>query len=203
MGITEEVKQTRKQGSDRKNRSIADHSSANGTVAGVKNVEGQDKVDQVRDLLFGAQREEYDRRFNRLEELLVRSTSDLSNDTAKKFSTIKDEYDRRLSRLEELLVKNISDLSNDTAKKLGAVKDENDRRFARLEELLVKNISDLNNDTAKKFSATRDEYNKLLAGNMTNLRRELQELRQGKVDKEAISKLLEEILKLSKDLNVA
>jgi hypothetical protein len=170
MGITEETKQTRQKSSERRSRSSADQSGAQGTGERVTNVEGQERVDQVREILFGAQREEYDRRF---------------------------------SRLEELLVKNISDLSNDTTKKLGALRDEYDKRFARLEELLVKNISDLSNDTTKKLGALRDEYNKLLTKNMSDLSNNMQELRDEKVDKAAISKLLEEILKLSHDLNVA
>jgi len=139
MGITEETKQARHKGSERISRSTPDQSSAQGTGEQVANVEDTGRVDQVRELLFGAQREEYDRRFNRLEELLVRSTSDLSNDTAKKFSALKDEYDKRFARLEELLVKNISDLNSDTTKKLGALRDEYDK-------LLTKNMSDLSND---------------------------------------------------------
>jgi len=199
MGVTEEIKQTRRKTSERKSRSSIDQSGTQGTADRGTNVGDQDRVDEVREILFGAQREEYDRRFNRLEELLVKSTSDLSNDVTKKLGALRDEYDKRFARLEQLLVKNISDLSNDTTKKFGALRDEYDKRFTRLEELLVKNISDLHND----ISAFRDEYDKLLAKNVSNLGNDIRGLSHGKVDKAAVSKLLEKVLKLSHDLNIA
>jgi DNA anti-recombination protein RmuC len=175
--ISEETRQTRLKGSELRSRGTHGQSSAQGTGERVTKVEEQERVDQVREILFGAQREEYDRKFSRLEELLVERTSDLSNDTTKKLGALRDEYDKRFARLEELLVKNISDLSNDTTKKLGALRDEHDKRFARLEELLAKSMSDLSND--------------------------MQKLSHDKVDKAAVSKLLEKILKISHDLNVA
>ncbi len=175
MGISEKTRQ-RQKGSERKSRISADQSGTPGTGEQVTNVEDEERVGQVREILFGAQREEYDRRFSRLEELLVQSTSDLSNDTTKKLGAIRDEYDKRFARLEELLVQSTSDLSNDTTKKLGAIRDEYDKRFARLEELLTKNMSDLSND--------------------------IKELSHEKVDKATILKLLEEVMKFSRELGV-
>ncbi len=116
--------------------------------------EPQDRVEQVREILFGAQREEYDRRFGELEELLVKNTSDLSNEITRKVGALRNDYDKRLARLEELLINNISDLGNDTAKKIEA----------------------LSND----LSQTRSE----------------------KIDKTALTALLEQILKLSRELNI-
>ena len=117
MGISEETKRNRNKSSERERRSPG-QSGVQGTKERVAYAEPQDRMDQVRDILFGAQREEYDRRFSRLEELLVKNISDLSNDTTGKFGALRDDYDKRLARLEGLLVKNISDLSNDTTKKL-------------------------------------------------------------------------------------
>ena len=87
--------------------------------------EAEQRVDQIRDILFGAQRDEYDRRFTRLEELLVKSISDLSNETAQKMGNQRTEYDQRFTRLEELLVKSISDLGNETTEKLKAFFNQN------------------------------------------------------------------------------
>ncbi len=199
MAVREDVKQTRKRGSEPKGQGSAERDTAEPAT----NAEDQGRVDGVREILFGAQREEYDRRFNRLEELLVKSTSDLSNDITKKISGLREEYDQRFARLEELLVKNISDLGNDTTKKLGALRDEYDQRFARLEELLLKNVTDLSSDTARKLDALKDEFDKSLAKNVSNLNNDIQGLSQGKVDKAAVSKLLEKVVKLSHDLNVA
>ncbi|MDD2471970.1 MAG: hypothetical protein PHT28_03520 [Dehalococcoidales bacterium] len=102
-----------------------------------------DKVEQVREILFGAQRDEYDRRFNRLEELLA---------------------------------KNTSSINSEMTEKLGAIRDEYDKRFALLEELFAKNIEEMISD--------------------------IQDLKDKKVEKESVSKLLNGLLKLSRDLDV-
>ncbi|OGO17129.1 MAG: hypothetical protein A2Z02_00960 [Chloroflexi bacterium RBG_16_48_7] len=115
-----------------------------GTGELAANEEHREKVDRIREILFGAQREEYDKKF---------------------------------SRLEELLVKNIANLNNEMTEKLGALRDEYDKRFSRLEELPAKNVTGVNND--------------------------LQDLHDKKVDKAAISKYLEVILKLSNELDTS
>jgi hypothetical protein len=188
MGITEDTKHARHKDSERISSGSLGQSSIQGTGDRSANIEPQDRVDQVREILFGTQREEYDRRFNRIEELLVKNISDLSNETTAKFGDLRDDYDKRISRLEESLVKNLSDLNNETTKKFTALRNEYDKKIAHLEELIVKSISDLNNDTTKQLDA--------LGNNIA-------ELRQEKVDKAAVSKLLKKILKVSHDLNVA
>ena len=61
--------------------------------------EAEQRVDQIRDILFGAQRDEYDRRFTRLEEMLVKNVSDLGNETTEKLNSQRDEFNQRLNRL--------------------------------------------------------------------------------------------------------
>lgn len=117
--------------------------------------EPKDRVEQVREILFGAQREEYDRRFSDLEELLAKNLTDLTNDTARKIAALRNDYDKRLARLEELLINNISDLSSDTARKVDA-----------------------------------------LTGS-------IDEVRSQKVDKTAVSKLFQQILKLGRDFDIS
>ncbi len=150
MGATDETKTTRSKGGEKAG------AGRGGTVAHDESIAASASpggVDQVREILFGAQREEYDRRFNRLEELLVKNMTALSNEMTEKMGAIRDEYDRRLARLEDLLTQNISDLSQETAKKL--------------EELL------------KKFNSDAEE------------------IRRAKADKNAVSKLFEEMMKIS------
>jgi hypothetical protein len=62
------------------------------------------------------------------------------------------------------------------SEKLGAIRDEYDKRFALLEELFAKNIEEMISD--------------------------IQDLKDKKVEKESVSKLLNGLLKLSRDLDV-
>jgi len=170
MGSTEQAKQPRHKGPERPGRDSAGQSNTHVDVGRAATEGGHDGgVDQVREILFGAQREEYDRRFSRLEELLVKNISSLNNEMTEKVGALRDEHDKRLARLEELLAKNIADLSNDTARKINALKDDYTSKFMRIEELLNK------------------------------INQEIQEIRKEKADKAAVSKLVEAIMKLSHD----
>ena len=116
--------------------------------------EPKDRVEQVREILFGAQREEYDRRFGELEELIAKSVSDVNSETTRKINALRNDYDKRLARLEELLISNISELSNGTSDKIDALNDV------------------------------------------------IEEIRSEKIDKAAVSSLLEQILSISRELDI-
>jgi len=57
-------------------------------AVGKGGVESGEHVDQIRDILFGAQRQDYERRFARLEELLVKNITELGNETTRKADKI-------------------------------------------------------------------------------------------------------------------
>jgi len=128
------------------------------TAAGNEVVEGGERVDQIREILFGAQRQEYERRLTRLEELLVQNISELSRDTAGKFASLQRENDKKFAMLEELLVKNISDISQEFERKIDSHKDENDKKFQQLEEHFNKAISELKKETGHQFDLQKNEY---------------------------------------------
>ncbi|MDD3265282.1 MAG: hypothetical protein PHH02_05125 [Dehalococcoidales bacterium] len=116
--------------------------------------EPKDRVEQVREILFGAQREEYDRRFGELEELIAKNISDVNSETTRKINALRNDYDKRLARLEELLISNISELSNGTSGKIDALNDV------------------------------------------------IEEIRGEKVDKAAVKKLFDQILSISRELDI-
>lgn len=108
--------------------------------------EAPTKVDQIRGLLFGAQREEYDRRFSRLEEMLVTGISDLSDEMASKLGAQKEDTDKRLARLEESLLKTVAETNEKFTARLNAQREEYEKKLARIQELLVENIAQLDDE---------------------------------------------------------
>lgn len=173
-------------------------------VTGMEDAGGGERVDQIRDILFGAQRQEYERRFARLEEMLVKNISDLNNEVTSKFNRFQNEYNQRLNQLEELLVKNISTLSADFDKKLIVQKKElqdlvlknianlsgeftsklnshqtdNNERLTRLEELLVNNISGLSREFEHKLSSQKKDYDKNLQAVESQLSKSLADFKE-------------------------
>jgi hypothetical protein len=132
-------------------------------AAGKGAIDGEEHVDQIRDILFGAQRQDYERRFARLEELLVKNISDLSNVTTRESASYQEEYDRRLTKLEELLVKKVSELSLDIERKIDILKGENDKSFRELEEQFKKAISGVKEDTGKQLNLQKSEFSHKLS----------------------------------------
>ena len=140
-----------------------DQTGDDSPAVGKGKFEGGEHVDQIRDILFGAQRQDYERRFARLEELLVKNISELNNETTRRFASYQEEYDRRLTRLEELLVKKVSELSLEIERKINVHKGENDKSFRELEEQFRKAISGLKEDTGKQFNLQKSEYSQKLS----------------------------------------
>lgn len=138
-------------------RGISNQEGDDSPTAGIGAAGEGERVDQIRDILFGAQRQEYERRFSRLEELLVKNISDLSNEITGKFTKYREEYDSRLTRLEELLVKNLSEVNLETERKINAHKVDNDKSFKQLDEKSTKGVSELREETGKQLSLQKSK----------------------------------------------
>ncbi len=155
---------------------------------------GGDRVGQIRDILFGAQREEYDRRLTRLEELLVTNIADMGNDIAHKLAVQREEYDKRLARLEELMVTNIADLGNDIAHKLAVQREEYNKKLDGQKE-----------DYNKKLDGQKEDYNnrlsaleKLIMEKLENERESRGQALEKKADKSTITRLMTDIIKIGR-----
>jgi len=120
--------------------------------------EGGERVDQIREILFGAQRQEYERRLTQLEELLVKNITELSKETTAKFASLQQETDKKFARLEELLLKSISDISRDIERKMDLHTADNDKRFKQMEQHVDEVISELKKETVHQFNLQKNEY---------------------------------------------
>ena len=176
-----------------------DQAGHDSPVIGKEEVEGGERVDQIRDILFGAQRQDYEKRFSRLEELLVKNISELSNETTNKFTNYQAEYDERLTRLEELLVKNVSELNHEYERKLNSHKSENYKSFQETEGVLKKAISDLKEETGKQFNVQKSEYSQKLSSLEENLVNVVSDFRK-QLDSKAAS-LLQDIDRAKSDIH--
>ena len=78
-------------------QSSADSAGAHQSEAG--------NVDKIREILFGGNMRDYDKRFSRLEERLAKESSDLRSETKKLFESleafVKKEFEALSNRLEE------------------------------------------------------------------------------------------------------
>jgi DNA anti-recombination protein RmuC len=119
---------------------------------------GGERVDQIREILFGAQRQEYERRLTQLEELLVKNITQLSKETAARFAGLQQETDKKFARLEELLVKNIADISRDAERKIESHTTDNEKRFKQIEQHFDEAIAEMKKETSRQFNQQKNEY---------------------------------------------
>jgi hypothetical protein len=157
---------------------------------------GGASIDKVRDILFGSHLREFERRFARLEERLVKETSDLKEEVkvrlealetyAKKETEsladqIKAEHDDRIDSHG-----NVSRELKETAKSL-------ERRTTSLDEQLSKSQRDLRQQMLDQHQRLSEDIRKKMEDVLATLAREAQELRADKADRATIASLLTEM----------
>jgi exonuclease VII large subunit len=146
-------------------------------------VEGGERVDQIREILFGAQRQEYERRLTQLEELLVK---DISRDTERKIDSHTTDNERKFKQLEQRFDEAISELKKETARQFNQQKNEYNQIFNSLEERLPKIIADFN----KRIDAEVASLSKHIDTLKSEVARNLEQIDRHKMDRVSLAKFL-------------
>jgi hypothetical protein len=187
------------------------HADSKGRGAGDAQKKGGDpgaagNVDKIRDILFGSQMRDYDTRFARLEETLLKESADLRDSTRKRIETLEN-YVRK--ELESLALR----LKSEREERAGA-----DRQLAAegksLGESLSKKIEDVHEEMGEGQAQLRKqllEQSKSLSEEIREKQEELsalierryQELRSQKTDRAALAGMLTEVaLRLNDEFQI-
>jgi len=169
-----------------------------GAVAGLgaEDMGGAGNLAKVRDILFGTQMRDYDKRFSRLEERLAKELEDLQQDTKKRTESlelfIKKEVEALVDRLkaeqderkhgEKEAARELKDLAGSFEKKVGQLAEQMDRGERNLRQHILEQANQL-----------RDEMQQNQAEMQAMLEREVQELREAKADRAALGDLFMEM----------
>src|SRR5262245_38781304 len=171
------------------------HAARSTAVAGDGNESGGN-LDKVRDILFGAQLRDSDRRFARLEERIAQETAELKEDVRKRLGVLeqfvkhevesladrlKSEHEAR-SDADKELSRELRDSSKSNEKKLGQVDDHLARVQRELRQQLL--------DTQQKIS---DELQRHAQESVVRLAREAADLRAEKLDRTTLAAVLTEM----------
>jgi DNA anti-recombination protein RmuC len=167
---------------------------------------GGASIDKVRDILFGAQMREYDRRFSRLEERLLKETSDLKDDVRKRLGALEEYLKQELEALGQRLSTERGD-REDAAKSLGHDLRETanafDRKMASMDEQAARAQRDLRQQLLDQHQRLTDELQSRHAELLATLNREATELRDEKADRTALASLFTEMaLRLNDQLRL-
>src|SRR5580658_720811 len=174
----------RAKGMQRRGRKMASPADAKMHNSNSKeNAEGAN-VDKIRDILFGSQMRDYEKRFVRLEETVTKAIETLREDMTKRLDTlgsyIKEEKSERAEGLKEL-TREMKDTGKIVEKKLSQLEDQMSDGHAELRAKLLEH--------SKSVSA---EIDKLRRDSTAALNREVEVLRDEKTDRAGLADLFNE-----------
>ena len=164
---------------------------------------GAASLDKVRDILFGAQARDADRRFARLEERIARESAELKDDVRKRLSALEQFVKRELESLTDRVKSEQgarADADKDLSREWREWAKANDKKLAQADDQMARIQRELRQqllDAQQKFT---DEIRQHAQETLARLARESSELRNDKLDRAALAATLTEIaLRLSSE----
>lgn len=167
---------------------------------------GGGNIDKIRDILFGVQMRDYEKRFARLEERLIKEAADLRDETRKRFDAlelyIKQEFEALTERVTveqntrgeavETLSLGITDTARAFEKRTAQMDEQSSKSQRELRQQILDQSKSLNDEI-------RQKYEELTAA----LQREAAELRTDKTDRSALAALFTEVaMRLNNDFKI-
>ena len=163
-------------------------------------------IDKIREILFGVQMRDYEKRFSRLEERLLKESSDLRDDTRKRFDALEAFVRAEFEALSERLaaeqrnrdesVQNLSRELQETGKRLDGKLSQFDEQTSRAQAALRQQILDQSKNLSDEIRQKADELSALLD-------RQVADLGNAKTDRAALSALFSEVaLRLNNEFRI-
>lgn len=155
-------------------------------------------VDKIRDLLFGNQMQDYDRRFSTLEERLLKKLNELESETSRRLSALESTFKKQIESMgnqfreekdrtsdsEKELQRSMRDAVQGLEKRLGALSDQQ----SRLERDFVE-------QAGQQAEALREEIKRRSEDMRATIDRMFAELSNVKTDRNLLAGLFVEIAK--------
>lgn len=163
-------------------------------------------VDKIREILFGGQMRDYDKRFARLEERLLKESTELREDSRKRFEALEmfvnKEFAALASRLQseqqnregsvQTVARELQEAIRSLDGKLTQFSNQTTETQHDLRQQLLEQSKNLNEEIRRKY----DDVSATLA-------REFAELNNDKADRSALSSLFTELaLRLNNDFKI-
>ncbi|HKO98086.1 MAG TPA: hypothetical protein VJU86_13905 [Pyrinomonadaceae bacterium] len=163
-------------------------------------------IDKIREILFGGQMRDYERRFMRVEERLTKESLDLREDTRRRFEAleqfIKTEFAALADRLQaeqktrdealQGVWRGVHDTGHSLSAKIAELNDQTERAQSNLRQQILAQSKELSD----AMRQNRDEITGML-------QREVADLNHGKTDRSSLATLLTEMaMRLNNDLKM-
>jgi len=167
---------------------------------------GAGNVDKIRDILFGSQMRDYETRFARLEETLVKETVEIRETSRRRFDQLESFIKRELESLQARLKSERDerlDGVNQQSRELKEASDTLSRRLRDLDDRESASERTMRNDLLDQARNLGDEIRARHEEMASILDKRVHELRDGKTDRAALASLFSEVaLRLSDQFQI-
>lgn len=161
-----------------------------------KNPSETGNLDKIRDILFGNQVRDYEQRFTRLEEHLIKECSNLRDDTKKRLDSleayIKNEVDSLTTRLRSEQTERqeaVTGINQEIQNLATAL----ERKIAQLDEQTSQNQRDLRQQILDQSKRLDDDLQQNHTELLAALEREAKELQTQKTDRSSLARLFADL----------
>lgn len=168
---------------------------------------GGASIDKVRDILFGNQVREFERRFARLEDRIVKETNDLKAQLTARVEALeafaKNEVESLADRIRVEHAERVESHGS-VSRELKAAADALERRTSNLDDQFAKNQREIRQQLLDQNQRLSDDIRKKTDELLAALTREAHELRTDKADRSTIAALFNEMaMRLAADFPTA
>ncbi len=161
-------------------RGPAESLAREGVISHADEPSASGNLDKIRDILFGAQAREHDRRFAQLEQHLLREATDLRNDLKRRFESLElyirkevESLTSRLSKEQDARGESVTGLTQDLAQ-LAATLEEKARRLEQqtnqAQSHVLLQLTERTNELADHVRARHAETTSVIDGAVRDLR---------------------------------
>ena len=164
--------------------------------------EGAENIDKIRDILFGSQSREFEKRIARLEETLRRELKNLESGTSQRFDSIEMYFRGEIESLSKQLkaeTKDRSGADGELKDKLQNTKQLLEKKTTDLDQHMTKGQADLRQQLLDQSKRLNDDMQKKYKEITTVMEKSVRELRADKTDRLALADLLMEMALRLKD----
>ena len=179
---------------------------ANGAaeIADAEQAEGN--VDKIRDILFGGQMRDYERRFERLEAEFTRKLTALENEFKSKIEALDAQAKREVEKLTKKAAQEKKERTSALTELAGSVTSLGsrvDERLGELDDHLAGESSEIRRDLENTRIEVMDETNRLISEITELMREESDALQDTKADRVELASLFTEFaMRLNREFDL-
>jgi hypothetical protein len=153
-------------------------------------------LDKIRDILFGPQARDYEKRFARLEDRLLKEATELRDDIRKRYEALENYVKKEMESLGDRL-KAEQNARTEAGRKfaydLKEISEHLETKTAQLTEQDSQNQRELREQLLERFRTLSDEIQQRSVALSSTLERHMQELRADKTDRATLAALFTEV----------